>query len=68
MPESVAVEPLAMADAQVKQAIGKDRVEVSSGCYINPDWLMIILGGIILTEMIRIPINQYKIYSNGTGF
>jgi len=25
MPESVAVEPLAMADAQVKQAIGKDR-------------------------------------------
>ena len=46
MPEAVAVEPLAMADAQVKQAIGKDRVEVSSGCYINPDWLMIILGGL----------------------
>ena len=47
MPESVAVEPLAMADAQVKQAIGKDGVEVSSGRYINPDWLMIILGDYI---------------------
>ena len=47
MPESVAVEPLAMADAQVKQAIGKDGVEVSSGRYINPDRLMIILGDYI---------------------